>query len=205
MSLSNLDPYKILKVARTATQEALKKAYRALALKLHPDRNPGDTKALEQMKQVNAAWVEVGTPEARARFDLFNPPAGRGRRTPSAPEPPPRPAQRPAAPPQPPPRARRRAQRSSSTEEAWEAARRATEAQDAAWAAEHARQADEFEAAWTKARSRATQAAPFFTHFTPFTPFSDFTPFEEPEPAQRAGICPICAGTNPSCNWCASR
>ncbi len=63
------DPYKVLGVTKEASQEAIRKAYRALAKKLHPDLNPGNKKAEEQFKEVSAAYDLVGDVEKRARFD----------------------------------------------------------------------------------------------------------------------------------------
>ena len=48
------DPYAVLGVKREATQDEIRKAYRALAKKLHPDLNPGDRQAEEKFKQVSA-------------------------------------------------------------------------------------------------------------------------------------------------------
>ena len=50
------DYYKILGVERNATKEEIKRAYRKLALKTHPDRNPGDAKAEERFKEINEAY-----------------------------------------------------------------------------------------------------------------------------------------------------
>jgi DnaJ-class molecular chaperone len=63
------DPYAILGVKREATQDEIRKAYRALAKKLHPDLNPGDRKAEEKFKQVSAAYDLVGDTDKRARYD----------------------------------------------------------------------------------------------------------------------------------------
>src|SRR5262249_19745897 len=63
------DPYAALGVKREATQEEIRKAYRGLAKKLHPDLNPGDRQAEEKFKQVSAAYDLVGDAEKRARFD----------------------------------------------------------------------------------------------------------------------------------------
>lgn len=63
------DPYQILGVPRTATADDIRKAYRKLARKLHPDLNPGDAKAEEQFKKVTAANDLLGDPEKRGRFD----------------------------------------------------------------------------------------------------------------------------------------
>ena len=63
------DPYAVLGVKREATQDEIRKAYRQLARKLHPDLNPGDKAAEEKFKQVPAAYDVLGDAEKRARFD----------------------------------------------------------------------------------------------------------------------------------------
>jgi DnaJ-class molecular chaperone len=63
------DPYALLGVPRTATPEEIKKAYRKLARRLHPDLNPGDRSAEERFKKVSAAHDLLSDPEKRARFD----------------------------------------------------------------------------------------------------------------------------------------
>jgi DnaJ-class molecular chaperone len=63
------DPYAVLGVKPEATQDEIRTAYRALAKKLHPDLNPGDSKAEEKFKQVSAAYDLVGDADKRARYD----------------------------------------------------------------------------------------------------------------------------------------
>ena len=63
------DYYKIMGVAKTATQEEIKKAYRKLAVKYHPDKNPGDKKAEEKFKEINEANDVIGDPEKRKKYD----------------------------------------------------------------------------------------------------------------------------------------
>jgi DnaJ-class molecular chaperone len=65
----NEDPYQVLGVKRDASQEEIRRAYRRLARKLHPDLNPGDRSAEERFKRVSAANDLLGDPEKRARFD----------------------------------------------------------------------------------------------------------------------------------------
>jgi chaperone protein DnaJ len=65
------DPYAVLGVPKTATADELKKAYRKLAKKLHPDHNPGDKKAEERFKEVSGAFEILGDPKRRALFDEF--------------------------------------------------------------------------------------------------------------------------------------
>src|SRR2546430_15776352 len=65
------DPYPVLGVSKTASAEEIKKAYRKLAKKLHPDVNPGDKKAEERFKDVSAAFEVVGDPKKRALYDEF--------------------------------------------------------------------------------------------------------------------------------------
>ena len=57
------DPYKILGVSRDASDEDIKKAYRRLAKKYHPDLNPGDPVAAQKMQEVNAAYEQIKSPE----------------------------------------------------------------------------------------------------------------------------------------------
>jgi DnaJ-class molecular chaperone len=63
------DPYQLLGVARDADQDAIKKAFRKLAKKLHPDLNPGNKKVEQEFKEVNAAYDLLSDPQKRARFD----------------------------------------------------------------------------------------------------------------------------------------
>ena len=57
------DPYKVLGVSPDASDEEIKRAYRALAKKYHPDRNPGDEEAARKMQQVNAAYEQIKNPQ----------------------------------------------------------------------------------------------------------------------------------------------
>lgn len=63
------DPYKVLGVDRKASQEEIKKAHRKLVRQYHPDHNPGDAKAEERFKEVQAAYDLVGDPEKRKQYD----------------------------------------------------------------------------------------------------------------------------------------
>lgn len=63
------DPYEVLGVARTATPDDIRKAYRRLAKKLHPDLNPGDKQAESRFKEVTAANDLLSDPNKRQKFD----------------------------------------------------------------------------------------------------------------------------------------
>jgi len=63
------DYYKILGVDKKATQEEIKKAYRKLAVKYHPDKNPGDKKSEDKFKEVNEANDVLSDPEKRRKYD----------------------------------------------------------------------------------------------------------------------------------------
>ena len=57
------DPYKVLGVSPSASDEEIKQAYRRLARKYHPDRNPNDPEAAKKMQQVNAAYEQIKNPD----------------------------------------------------------------------------------------------------------------------------------------------
>ena len=63
------DPYKVLGVARDATADQIKSAYRKLARGLHPDLNPNDKQAEDRFKKVSAAYDLLSDPKKKARFD----------------------------------------------------------------------------------------------------------------------------------------
>lgn len=65
------DLYEALGLQRGASEEEIKKAYRKLAKKYHPDLNPGDKTAEARMKEVNAAYEILSDPEKKARYDQF--------------------------------------------------------------------------------------------------------------------------------------
>jgi len=69
--VSRRDYYEVLGVARGASETEIKSVYRKLALKFHPDRNPGDTAAEERFKEAAEAYAVLGDPEKRARYDQF--------------------------------------------------------------------------------------------------------------------------------------
>jgi molecular chaperone DnaJ len=69
--VSQRDYYEVLGVERNAGDADIKSAYRKLALKYHPDRNPGDKKAEEQFKEAAEAYAVLGDAEKRARYDRF--------------------------------------------------------------------------------------------------------------------------------------
>lgn len=67
--LASKDYYSLLGVAKNASQDEIKKAYRKLAMKYHPDRNPGDKAAEAQFKSINEAYEVLGDPQKRTLFD----------------------------------------------------------------------------------------------------------------------------------------
>ncbi|GCE26209.1 chaperone protein DnaJ [Dictyobacter alpinus] len=67
------DYYKILGVARGASSDDIKKAFRKLARKYHPDVNPGDKKAEEKFKEINEAYEVLSDAEKRKRYDTLGP------------------------------------------------------------------------------------------------------------------------------------
>jgi curved DNA-binding protein len=63
------DYYKVLGVDRSASEDEIKRSYRKLALKYHPDRNPDDKQAEDKFKEINEAYQVLSDPEKRARYN----------------------------------------------------------------------------------------------------------------------------------------
>ncbi len=66
-----IDYYKILGLSKNATKEDIKKAYRKLARKYHPDVNPGDAEAEKKFKEINEANEVLSNPENRVKYDTY--------------------------------------------------------------------------------------------------------------------------------------
>ena len=69
--MSKRDYYEVLEVAKTATVEEIKKAYRKKAIQYHPDKNPGDKEAEEKFKEAAEAYEVLSDPDKRSRYDQF--------------------------------------------------------------------------------------------------------------------------------------
>ena len=69
--MSKKDYYEVLGVGRNATEQELKSAYKRLAIRYHPDKNPGDAEAEEMFKEVAEAYSVLSNSEQRARYDRF--------------------------------------------------------------------------------------------------------------------------------------
>ena len=71
MAESKRDYYEVLGVSKDADDAAIKKAYRALAKKYHPDMNPGDAEAEKKFKEASEAYAVLSDAEKRRQYDQF--------------------------------------------------------------------------------------------------------------------------------------
>lgn len=69
--MAKRDYYEVLGVGRSATSEEIKKAYRQMAIKFHPDKNPGDKEAEEKFKEAAEAYDVLSNPDKKSRYDQF--------------------------------------------------------------------------------------------------------------------------------------
>ena len=69
--MAKRDYYEVLDVDRSAGAEEIKKAYRKMAVKYHPDKNPGDKTAEEQFKTLGEAYEALSDPQTRAAYDQY--------------------------------------------------------------------------------------------------------------------------------------
>ena len=71
MAEQKRDYYEVLGVDKNADEAAIKKAYRVLAKKYHPDMNPGDAEAEKKFKEASEAYAVLSDPEKRRQYDQF--------------------------------------------------------------------------------------------------------------------------------------
>src|SRR5215212_10064339 len=69
--MSKRDYYEVLGVSQTASEQEIKSAYRKLAVKFHPDKNPGDAAAEEKFKEAAEAYSVLSDSDQRRRYDRF--------------------------------------------------------------------------------------------------------------------------------------
>ena len=71
--MAKRDYYEVLGVGKDADEAAIKRAYRQLAKKYHPDVNPGNKEAEEKFKEINEAYQVLSDPQKRQQYDRFGP------------------------------------------------------------------------------------------------------------------------------------
>ena len=76
--MSKRDYYEILEVSRSATADEIKKSYRKIAIKYHPDKNPDDTASEDKFKEAAEAYEVLGNDEKRSRYDQYGHQGARG-------------------------------------------------------------------------------------------------------------------------------
>ena len=69
--MAKRDYYEVLGVEKSASADEIKKAYRKMAIKYHPDKNPGDKEAEEKFKEAAEAYDVLSNPEKKQRYDQF--------------------------------------------------------------------------------------------------------------------------------------
>ncbi|MGZ4055793.1 MAG: DnaJ domain-containing protein, partial [Bacteroidia bacterium] len=69
--MSKRDFYEILEINKNASADEIKKAYRKMAIKYHPDKNPGDKVAEEKFKEAAEAYEILSSPEKKQRYDQY--------------------------------------------------------------------------------------------------------------------------------------
>ena len=69
--MAQQDYYELLVLKKGASADEIKNAYRKLAVKYHPDKNPGDKKAEDRFKEINEAYAVLSDPQKKAQYDQF--------------------------------------------------------------------------------------------------------------------------------------